>query len=110
MPGPIYHLGNTAICPHGGQVTDIPTSPRVTVSGQPIGLMSDQYLIAGCSFVIAGAPHPCIRVQWLVPATRVTSMGQPVLLQASTGLCQAPDQAPQGTPIVAANQPRVVAI
>jgi hypothetical protein len=109
MPGPIYHVGNTAVCPHGGQAQDVPSTPRVTVMGQPIGLMPDQYLIAGCAFNIGGAPHPCVRIQWLQPATRVTSMGKPVMMQTSTGLCQAPDQAPQGAPIVAANQTRVVA-
>jgi hypothetical protein len=49
-----------------------------------------------------------VRVQWLVPATRVTSMGQPVLLQTSVGLCLSPEQAPQGPPSIVSTQPRVV--
>jgi hypothetical protein len=69
--------------------------------------MSDQYLIAGCAFATPAGPHPCIKVQWLVPATRVTAGGQPVILQSSSGLCLAPDQAPQGPPTVTVTQVRV---
>jgi hypothetical protein len=109
MPGPIYHLGNVVMCPHGGQVQDIPTSPNVLVSGQPVGLATDQYMIAGCAFTLPIGPHPCIRVQWLVPSLRVKVFGVPVMLMDSVGLCQAPDMIPQGAPIVSVNQPRVIA-
>lgn len=112
MPGPVYHVGNVAMCPHGGQVQDIPTSPMVLVSGQPAGLFADQYMIAGCPFMLPATPpvpHPCMRIQWLVPALRVTSFGVPLMLMDSVGLCQAPDQMPQGAPIVSVNQPRVIA-
>lgn len=109
MPGPLYHVGNVAMCPHGGQVQDIPTTPRVLVSGMPVGVMGDVYPIVGCPFVIAGVPHPCILANWLVPAVRVLVMGRPAILQTSVGLCVAPDQAPQGPPVVAVNQPRVIA-
>src|SRR3954453_428503 len=92
----LFHVGASAMCPHGGQVTAIPSSPRVTVGGQPVTTMSDQYLIAGCPFFIGPSPHPCIKVQWLVPAARVTVGGQPVILQSSSGLCLAPGQAARG--------------
>jgi hypothetical protein len=111
MPGPIAHATNTAICPHGGSIQDIPTTPRVMVmGGLPAAIMGDVYPIAGCVFVIAGAPHPCILCNWIVPAIRVTSMGRPLMLQTSVGLCAAPDQAPQGPPAVVVNQPRAIAI
>ena len=29
MPGFLFHLGGTAICPHAGQVMDVPTNTRV---------------------------------------------------------------------------------
>ncbi len=109
MPGPIAHMNNVAICPHGGQLQDIPTNARVLVNGQPVALFTDQSIIAGCAFVVGGVPQPCLRVQWLVPSTRVFVMGQPVLLQPSTGLCLGPTQAPQGPPSVLVNQPLVVA-
>jgi hypothetical protein len=109
MPGPVYHVNNVAICPHGGQVQVAPTNARVLVNGQPVALFSDPALIAGCAFNVASVPQPCLRVQWLVPAVRVQVMGQPVLLQTSAGLCLGPTQAPQGPASVLVNQPRVVA-
>jgi hypothetical protein len=110
MPGFLYHVGAAAICPHGGQVAVVPSSPRVLVSGSPVATMADQHLIAACAFNLAGAPHPCLKVQWLVPAARVLVNGQPVLLLASTGLCLAADQAPQGPPTITTTQTRVAGI
>jgi uncharacterized Zn-binding protein involved in type VI secretion len=111
MPGTLYHVGATAICPHAGQVTVIPSSPRVLVSGQPVATLGDQYLVAGCAFTVPpGKPQPCVRVQWLVPATRVLVNGQPAILQTSTGLCLSPEQIPNGPPTVVLTQPRVMAI
>jgi hypothetical protein len=110
MPGPLYHVGATAMCPHGGAITTISTNVRVLVSGMPVATITDTSLVAGCVFSTpATGPHPCIRVQWLAPAVRVLVNGQPPLLQTSTGLCLAPDQAPQGPPMILATQPRVVA-
>lgn len=112
MPGPLYHVGASAICPHGAAVQVVPSSPRVLVSGQPVATMADTYPIAGCPFQLPTAPptpSPCIRVQWLVPATRVLVNGAPALIQTSTGLCFSPMQAPQGPPSIVATQPRVVA-
>jgi uncharacterized Zn-binding protein involved in type VI secretion len=110
MPGPIFHVGATAICPHGGQVTTISSNARVMVNGMPAATIADTSLVAGCAFTLPGPmPSPCIKVQWLVPATRVQVMGQPVLLQTSQNLCQSPTQAPQGPASVIVNQPRVIA-
>jgi hypothetical protein len=109
MPGPLYHQGNVAMCPHGGSVQDIPTTPRVLVSAMPVALLGDVYPIAGCPFVMAGAPHPCVLTDFVTPAARVLIMGRPAMLQTSVGLCVAPDQAPQGPPAVCVNQPRVIA-
>ena len=107
MPGPLFHVGATAICPHGGPINVISSNARVLVSGMPVATMGDQSLVAGCAFTIP-PPQPCIRVQWLVPATRVLVNGQPAILQTSVGLCLGPTQAPQGAPIVIATQPRVI--
>jgi hypothetical protein len=110
MPGPIYTSGNTTICPHGGQVQDVPTTPRVLLSGLPAAVMADMYPIAGCAFTLPGVgPHPCTLAQWVTPALRVFVMGVPAVLQTSVGLCLAPDQTPQGPPGVLVNQPRVIA-
>ena len=109
MPGPLFHVGAGAVCPHGGPVSVISTNARVLVSGQPVATVADQFLVAGCAFTIPPAkPQPCVRVQWLTPALRVLVNGQPAVLQTSTGLCLSPEQAPQGPPVVAAVQPRVI--
>ena len=107
MPGPLFHVGAVAICPHGGQMTTISSNTRVLVSGQPVATLADQYLIAGCAFTVpTGKPQPCVTNQWLTPATRVH--GQPVILQTSTGICFSAEQIPQGPPVVVTTQPRVV--
>ena len=109
MPGPVFHVGASAICPHAGTVTTISTNTRVLVSGQPVATMTDSYVVAGCPFQVGTKPQPCVTVQWLVPAARVTVNGQPVITQTSTGLCFSVEQIPQGPPTVVATQPRVVA-
>jgi hypothetical protein len=109
MPGPICHAGNVTICPHGGSVQDIPTVPRVLLSGMPVAVLGDVNPIAGCPFVVGGVPMPCLLANWVVPAARVVAMGRPVIVQASVGLCNGPTGAPQGPPAVVGNQPRVIA-
>ena len=107
MPGFLMHVGATAICPHGGQVSVIPSQTRALVGGQPIATMGDTYPIAGCAFTVPpGKPQPCVKVQWLVPATRVLIGGQPAILQSSTGLCLSAEQIPQGPPTVIMTQVR----
>jgi hypothetical protein len=109
MPGPLIQLGATVLCPHGGQVTDVPTNTRVLASGMPLATVADMFLVAGCTFTLPSAqPSPCLTVQWLTPAVRVFVNGTPALLQTSSGLCQSPEQLPQGPPIVAATQVQVI--
>jgi hypothetical protein len=107
MPGPIVHLGATVQCTHQGTATPVTTSPRVTVSGQPIVTMTSSYAVAGCTFpaMSSGAP-PCATAAWTMGAVRVTSMGQPVILQDSQATC-----VPTGTPLlIMTTQPRVTAM
>ena len=85
----------------------ISTNARVLVNAMPAATMSDTFLVAGCVFNLAGSPHPCVLVQFLVPATRVMVMGQPVILQTSPSLAKAADQAPQGPAAMLVVQPRV---
>jgi hypothetical protein len=107
MPGPLLHVGATVLCSHGGPASFVTSNARVLVGGAPVATLADQTLVAGCAFS-PGQPHPCVRVQWLTPAARVLVNGQPALLQTSTGLCLAADQAPQGAPLPVTVQPRVV--
>jgi hypothetical protein len=110
MSGPIAHVGAAITCMHGGQVAVVPGNARVLLSGMPAATMVDQYIVAGCAFSLPIGPHPCVQVRWLVPAARVMVNGAPVITQASVGLGVAADQAPQGPPIVASTQPRVIAL
>ena len=108
MPGPLVQLGATMMCPHGGQITDVPTNARVLASGMPLATASDTFPIAGCPFNVAGAPQPCLTARWIVPAARVLIGGVPAILQTSTGICQGPTQAPQGPALVASAQTKVI--
>lgn len=109
MPGPLFHVGATAICPHGGAIQTVSSNTRVLVSGMPVVTIADTSLVAGCVFTVPpGKPQPCVKVQWLVPAARVLVNGQPAILQTSTGLCLSPEQIPQGPPMVIVNQTRVI--
>ena len=109
MSGPIVHVGAAITCTHGGAVTVVPGCPRVLVSGMPVATMVDQFMVAGCVFTLP-PPHPCVQIRWLTPAARVFANGAPVITQGSVGLGVAADQAPQGPPVVASVQPRVIAL
>jgi hypothetical protein len=103
----LFQVGASAICPHGGQVSVVPTNARVLAGGQPVAVLADQFPIAGCAFTVPpGKPQPCVKVQWLVTAVRVLIGGQPAILQSSSGLCQSAEQIPQGPPTVIVTQVR----
>ncbi len=107
MPGFVLNTAATVLCPHGGQVQIIPSSPRVQLSGQPVATLGDSYVVAGCAFVLPnGKPQPCVRVQWLMGATRVQA-GGPVILQSSVGLCLSAEGIPNGPANVVVVQSRV---
>jgi len=108
MAGPLFHVGAVATCPHGGQVTTVSADTRILVSGVPAALVSDQFLVVGCTFA-PGQPQPCVTVQWTAPTARTLVAGQPAITALSVGLCIAANGAPNGPAIVAATQPRAVA-
>ena len=83
------------MCPHGGTVTAMPGATQAQ-AGAPILRGTDTFIVAGCTFKIAGVPNPCVSVQWVQTATRVKHAGDFVLNEASVGLCLAATQAPQG--------------
>jgi len=108
MPLPLYHVGNATMCAHAGKVSNVPSGPRLFVNGtDPVATVADVFTIVGCMFSTPAGPHPCVTVNWLVPAMRVTTMGRPVLLDGSVGLTQSADMLPQGAPLTTVNQPRV---
>lgn len=86
-------------------MTIISTNTRVMVGGQPVATQPDTYTIAGCAFTVPGPkPQPCVTVKWLIPATRITVGGKPVILQTSTGICLSAEQIPQGPPNIIMTQ------
>lgn len=108
MAGPSLTAAATLMCPHGGQVVIIPSSPRAMAGGAPIATTADTFVIAGCPFTLPGpTPSPCIQVQWIVPDLRVKAGGSQALDAGSVGLCMAATGAPQGPVSVVATQPRV---
>jgi uncharacterized Zn-binding protein involved in type VI secretion len=77
----------------------------VLVSAQPVATITAPYAVAGCPFVPPAA-GPCVTGQWVVGATRVLAMGQPVAIQGGVAVC-----APTGTPLMPmVVQPRVIAM
>lgn len=107
MAGYLLTSTSVATCPHGGQVTFVPTQSRVLADSAPVLLATDQALVAGCPFVVGTVPSPCLTVQWLTAATRVTVANTPVLLSTSTGMCLSPAAAPQGPVLLSSFQQRV---
>jgi len=107
MPGFLVHVGAQVLCAHGGQAQPTAPNPRVTVSGQPTVLMTTPYVVAGCALPPPLAANgPCVTAQWLSGTTRVTSNGQPLLVQSSQAIC-----APTGTPLmIVVTQTRVSAM
>jgi hypothetical protein len=104
MPGFLLHVGATVLCTHGGQAMPTAPNPRVTLSGQPTVLLSTIYTIAGCPLVPPPLP-PCVTGQWIVGTMRLTSNGQPLVVQSGQSIC-----APNGTPMMpVVQQTRVTA-
>ena len=109
MPGPVLHTGAVATCPHGGTLNIIAASPRVMVSGMNAAVLTDPGLVAGCVFTVGPKPQPCVTTRWIVGATRVLASGQPLLINPCVAICQSAEQIPNGPPIIAGSQTRVVA-
>jgi hypothetical protein len=86
----------TLMCPHGGQVTPVPGTTNVRMGGDPVVLAGDTFPIGGCAFNVAGAPHPCLTVKWIVTAQKSTMLQDQPLTTDSVGLCEAGDKAIQG--------------
>jgi hypothetical protein len=98
-------MGAVVLCAHGGQAVPTAPVPRVLVSAMPVATIAAPYAVAGCPFV-PPAPGPCVTGQWVLGATRVMAMGQPVAIQTGVSIC-----APTGTPLMPVTvQPRVIAM
>jgi hypothetical protein len=97
-------------CPHGGSGSAIAGATRVSLGGNPPLRTVDPVTITGCGFNVSGAPSPCVRVEWQLPATRVQVESAPVLLSSSVGLCMNVAGAPQGTAMLSGYQTKVAGL
>jgi hypothetical protein len=105
--GMLLTTSSDLLCPHGGTVSAVSSNTR-TKAGDPVLRTSDTFTIAGCPFTLPpSTPHPCVTVQWVVAALRTKVLGDAVLTTDSVGMCQAADQAPQGTVLVNQTQTQV---
>lgn len=101
MSAQILHRGAVVNCSHFGQATPVSTFPRVTLSGQEVVTLTNQYSIAGCPL-----NSPCATGQWTSGAARVSAGGFPVAIFSGQSTC-VPTGAPM-LPLIA--QARVLAI
>src|SRR5215471_15340731 len=85
MAGFLLHQGATVLCSHGGQAMPAGPNPRVLVSGQPTVLLPIPWTVAGCPLVPPTVP-PCVMGQWLWGTLRVTSNGQPLVVQTGQAI------------------------
>ncbi len=111
MPGYLFHVGAIMTCVHppGTATIPVPTQPRVLVSGMPVAVAADRFVVAGCALTPAGTP--CTTITWAHYSARVKVLGQPVLLQAppagaGNGICVGPPL-PAPVPNVITMQTRV---
>jgi hypothetical protein len=94
MPGFLIQQGATVKCVHGGQAIAMVPNPQVTADGVPTALVTDPWTIAGCPGVLPPVP-PCVTAQWVTGTVRVTSNGQPLVIDIGDAVCT-----PAGTPLL----------
>ena len=94
MAGFLLHVGATVLCSHAGQALATVPNPRVLVSGQPTALVTAPWVVAGCALSATPTP-PCVTGQWILGTLRVTSTGQPLVVQSGQAVC-----VPTGTPLI----------
>jgi hypothetical protein len=106
MPGFLMQQGATVLCIHGGQAMPAVPNPSITLEGMPSSVISAPWLVAGCPGIPPAFIPPCVTAQWVVGTMRVTSNGQPLVIQSGVAIC-----APTGTPLLPlVAQTRVTAI
>lgn len=105
--GKLLNESSTMMCPHGGTVSAVTSNSKAKAGGGFILRPSDTFTIAGCPFMIGPTPHPCVTVKWVKSNMKSKAAGDFALADDSVGLCQAADQAPQGTVLIQMTQPKV---
>ncbi len=105
MSSPLLHLGVPLTCSHGGSAHVTQTNSRVLVGGQPVVTLPGACVITGCPLPPAHGASGCRTGHFITASSRVTVMGQLLVLQDSLSICE-----PTGTPLlILAGQSRVLA-
>ncbi|HYK05712.1 MAG TPA: hypothetical protein VE974_28440 [Thermoanaerobaculia bacterium] len=107
----VLQFGCTIACPHQGQASvPAPSNSSTKVDGKFALLVSDVFVVAGCTFVSGSTPNPCLTLRWSGPATKVKVKGTAVLLETSVAECLNAAQAPQGVAQISGVQTKVSGI
>ncbi len=85
MPGFLLHQGAVVMCLHGGQAMPTAPNPSVTLTGLPSATITTPWAVAGCPGIPSTVP-PCVTGQWLLGTLRVTSFGQPLVVQSGIAI------------------------
>src|SRR5215831_8436110 len=85
MAGFLLHQAAVVMCLHGGQATPPAPNPRVLVMGMLAATIAAPWVVAGCPGVPPAVP-PCVTGQWVTGTLRVTSMGQPLVVQSGVAV------------------------
>jgi hypothetical protein len=85
MPGFLLHQGAVVMCLHGGQAMPTAPNPSVTLTGMPSATIAVPWVVAGCPGIPPAVP-PCVTGQWLMGTMRVTSFGQPLVVQTGMAI------------------------
>ncbi|MCC6393693.1 MAG: hypothetical protein IT167_24055 [Bryobacterales bacterium] len=103
----LLNASSQLMCPHGGQVDIITSNTKSKADGAFLVRSADTFTITGCPFAVGPTPHPCVQVNWVLPAAQSKSVQAFHLTEQSVGLCVAADQAVQGTVMVVNTQRKV---
>lgn len=94
MSGMLIQQGALVMCAHGAPAMPTAPNPSVTLAGMPTCVLSDPWVVTGCPAAAIPSP-PCVTATWMIGTTRVTSNGQPLLVQSGVSICT-----PSGTPLL----------
>jgi len=93
MSGFVLHVGATVQCFHPpGDATPRASNTRVKVGGRNTIVMTDLYDVKNCPF--GNGNSPCLVATWTQGATRVKSLGIPLVLTDSQST-----SVPNGSPL-----------
>ena len=115
MPGFPLTIATSSSCFHQAPAVIAPTQTAVLILGQPVATVGGQIMVAGCPFTTpVPKPQPCITIRWTMVSAKVLVQGKPILIMPppgsgiGPGICQSPEQIPQGPPTVKNNQRKVL--